>query len=168
MSWNTHPTVVVGQTWSASDENTYVKGNLDTLFPYTAAQQVAYSTSSTTLSKATTSAALQVLRSNVTNTAIEFGSLIYNYQNASTAGSTNTTLTNHIMQCGTYSYGATSTSMVYVTVTFPKVFSTSPLVFVQVSTYTAVVAVSISTTSFQFLTVSTSTYAYQWLAAGAA
>lgn len=29
MPWNTHPTVVFGDHWSATQQNTYVKGNLD-------------------------------------------------------------------------------------------------------------------------------------------
>lgn len=35
MAYTAHPTVITGQIWSASDQMTYVAGNLQTLFPYT-------------------------------------------------------------------------------------------------------------------------------------
>jgi hypothetical protein len=160
MPWNVHPTVVTGQTWSAADENTYVKGNLDTLFPYSAGMQVAYSTSTVSLNKATTSAKLQVLRSNITNTAIEFGSLVYRTQNASTAGSTDTTPASTIIQCGTYTIGGTAGST--VSVTFPTSFSNIPFLYLQ----PVATLIVLSTASFNFLLVSTSTNVYSWFAMG--
>jgi hypothetical protein len=33
MAYTPHPTVIVGQVWSAADQNTYVKGNFDAIFP---------------------------------------------------------------------------------------------------------------------------------------
>ena len=35
ISYTSHPTVVTGQIWSATDQNTYVKGNLQSLWVYT-------------------------------------------------------------------------------------------------------------------------------------
>lgn len=136
MAWNTHPTVNDGDGWSASDQNTYVKGNLDTLFPYSAAQQVAYSTSTTSLNKATAAAAGVFLRSNINNTAIEFGAMVYKRQGNSTnwfSTSTSTSLTNYtpansIFQSGNFSISTGST----YTVTYPQVYTVPPLVFIQV------------------------------------
>lgn len=48
-SFTVHPTVVPGDTWTASNQMTYVKYNLDALFPYTAAGQLAYSSAVNTL-----------------------------------------------------------------------------------------------------------------------
>lgn len=180
MAWSTHPSVVTGQTWSASDENTYVKGNLDTLWPYTAALQVAYSTSATTLNKATASAALSVLRSNSDNTAIEFGALpvIYRRQGFDTtnwfATSTSTTLTNYtpstsVIQTGCYS-GTDRT------ITFPSAFSGKPIILaapIGSAVYLSVISTAISTASFVFyvstafgVAASTASFNIVWLAIG--
>jgi len=135
MAWTTHPTVVVGQTWSASDQNTYVKGNLDTLWPYTAAQQVAYSTSTTTVNKASAGSAYAFLRSNLDNTSIEFGSIVVKRVGNSSAswssGAVSTsnstyTPTNTLIQAGAV---ITSTAFT-ATVTFPITYLIPPLVFI--------------------------------------
>lgn len=41
MAYNAHPVVITGQIWSASDQNTYVAGNFQTLFPYTTKGDIA-------------------------------------------------------------------------------------------------------------------------------
>lgn len=51
MAFTTHPTVVTGQTWSAANQNTYVKGNLDALWPFTTAGDLGYASSASTLAR---------------------------------------------------------------------------------------------------------------------
>lgn len=51
MSYTAHPTVVTGQTWSAANQNTYVKGNLDALWPFTTAGDLAYANAANTLAR---------------------------------------------------------------------------------------------------------------------
>jgi len=152
MAWTTHPTVVMGQTWTAADHNTYVKGNLDTLFPYTAANQVAYTNSTTTLATVTSSVSAQFLRTKNASADIEFGSLIYQRQGNSTAAwfsvSTSTTLTNYdstrtIIQCGTLYIPSGST----VTATFPTSYTKAPLIFISRANTSTVVSVSSTTTA---------------------
>lgn len=182
MAWSTHPTVVVGQTWSASDENTYVKGNLDTLWPYTAALQVAYSTSTTSLAVATSTAALQVLRCNSSGTALEFGNVpvIYRRQSQSTdwfSTSTSTTVSNYtptssVIQAGSL-YDASGSTR---SVTFPVVFTTKPMVFPQVLDVDAWPYVyAVSTSGFNYrinlnstsgYVLSTGNYSVVWFAVG--
>lgn len=41
MAYNAHPTVVTGQIWAASDQNTYVAGNFQTIFVYTTKGDIA-------------------------------------------------------------------------------------------------------------------------------
>lgn len=172
MAWNAHPTVVTGQTWSASDQNTYVKGNLDTLFPYTAALQVAYSTSTASLNKATSSAAFLVLRSNSANTAIEFGGVVATRQGSSATNwwtvSTSTTYTTNytpataIMQCG-MSYVSSGTHVI----TFPQSFSAIPLVFVSIQTNGVTTVPYVQTASSTGATiVGGSANVIMWLALG--
>lgn len=51
MAYTTVPTVVTGQTYLASDYNTYVKDNITALFPYTAAGDIAYANSASALAR---------------------------------------------------------------------------------------------------------------------
>jgi len=51
MSFTTVPSVITGQTYSASDYNTYIKDNLNTLWVYTTAGDIAYATSATVLAR---------------------------------------------------------------------------------------------------------------------
>lgn len=144
MSWSIHPTIVTGQAWATSDQNTYVKGNLDTLFPYTAAQQISYSTSTASLNKATSSAAMLVLNSNSTNSALEFSYLssIYRRQGyystqwlsagGSMSGSTifNYTSTNSMTLCGSNTIApSTGVNPLLLSVTFPVNFKYQPIIF---------------------------------------
>lgn len=134
MAWSTHPTIVTGQAWTATDQNTYVKGNLDTLFPYNGTNQVAYSTSSTSLTKATASAAMQVLRSNSTNSALEFSiyPVVYKRQGSSTQWwtSTGSTVTTNYTPATSYIQVGSVEIGGLTRVTFPVAFSIPPIVFV--------------------------------------
>ena len=51
MSYQTVPTVATGDSWTAAQHNTYIRDNFTALWPYTDAGDIAYATSSTTLSK---------------------------------------------------------------------------------------------------------------------
>lgn len=51
MAWNEHPNVITGQVWSASDQMTYVAGNLQTLFVYQAKGDLAVASSGTELAR---------------------------------------------------------------------------------------------------------------------
>jgi hypothetical protein len=136
MAWNAHPTLATGSTFTAAAQNTYVKGNLDTLFPYTAANQIAYSGSSTTLTTINLGAALSVLRANSTNSALEFGKVkvIYrrqgysatNWATTPTSTSTAGTLANYTPTNSIIQAGATRGQ----TITFPVPFLYAPIVFV--------------------------------------
>ena len=170
MTWNTHPTVVTGSTWTAADHNLYVKGNLDTLFPYTAGQQVAYSTSSASLNKATASAALMVLRSNSSNTAIEFGGMIAARQGFSTTDwyttSTSTAYSNStpaktIFQCGDAILTSTAT-----VITFPIAYTYKPLVFVDSNTASFYFLTVIPTTTGATVYANSSGISFSWMAIG--
>lgn len=140
MAWNVHPTVTVGQVWAASDENTYTKGNLDTLFPYDATLQVTYSTSTTTLNKARALAALNFLGSNLANTAISFNGLVYARQGNSTVNwsgtSTSTTLANYStldtvkIQCGNYNWQGVGGFGGGGNIVFPSAYTNIPIVIV--------------------------------------
>lgn len=46
MSYTAHPTVVTGQTWTAANQNTYVRDNLAALWVFTTAGDLIYATSS--------------------------------------------------------------------------------------------------------------------------
>ena len=61
MAFTTVPTVVTGQTYLASDYNTYLKDNIDALWPYTTAGDIAYATSATTLTRLGIGSSAQVL-----------------------------------------------------------------------------------------------------------
>lgn len=135
MAWSAHPTITTGQAWTATDQNTYVKGNLDTLFPYTAGLQISYSTSTTALNKLTSTAAYQVVRANTGATSISFvaPAMIYMRQGYSTAAwclqSTSTATTNYqvsnaYIQTGTFMTGSAATEVI-----FPTAFSKPPIVF---------------------------------------
>lgn len=139
MTYSVHPTVAVGQLWSAAEQNTYVKDNLITLFPYTAAQQVVYSTSSATLAAAT-SAKMQVLRINSGATAAEFAGIIrarqgygstnWSFSTWNTAPlttATDYTPANSIIQCGSFVDAGDETPR--SPITFPIAFSKIPIVY---------------------------------------
>jgi microcystin-dependent protein len=51
MAYSAVPAVVTGQTYLASDYNTYIKDNLAALWQYTTAGDIVYATSSSTLSR---------------------------------------------------------------------------------------------------------------------
>lgn len=80
MTWTVIPTAVTGDIWTAGAQNTYVKDNLDTLFPYNTRCEIAYSGSSLSLSNASLSNLFTFLGSNFSNTAIRFLPLIYQRQ----------------------------------------------------------------------------------------
>lgn len=133
MAFTAHPTVVSGQTWTAANQNTYVKGNLDTLFPYTGASQIICSTLTSAISLLSPSTSLQFLRG-ITSVSLEFGSLIYkrqgrssaNWFSNSSAGSyTDYTPNAVIFQAGEI----VMTSTAGVTLTFPKTYSKVPIIF---------------------------------------
>lgn len=51
MAYATVPTVATGDSWSAAQHNTYIKNNFAALWPYTTAGDMAYATSSSTLTR---------------------------------------------------------------------------------------------------------------------
>jgi len=51
MAYSAVPTVVTGQTWTAANQNTYVKDNFAAVFPYTTAGDIAYATSASALTR---------------------------------------------------------------------------------------------------------------------
>lgn len=166
MTYTTHPTVVTGQTWAASDQNTYVKDNLDELFPYTAALQIAYSTSTATLAAATSTAALLVVRSNSANTAIEFGAVptIYKRQGSTSTTdwytNTSTSNTNHTPATPIIQVGCSYSTSTAASVTFPTAYSGKPIVF-------AVNLPITSVSSTGFICASTSAPVFvSWMAIG--
>lgn len=172
MTWNTPPAVSTGGTWRASDQNTYVKDNLEELFPYTSGMQVAYSTSSTTLAKSNTGAALQVLMANAANTEINFTPIIYARQGNSTSNwfstaSTSTALTNYtpvspFIQCGATYVPASST----VTVVFPIAYTNIPvIVFGADAGGNLFIANTITSTGFKIIGTSGADFA-SWIAMG--
>jgi microcystin-dependent protein len=57
------PTVATGDTWSASQHNTYIRDNILTLFPYISAGDLAYASSSTALARLAIGAAGRILYS---------------------------------------------------------------------------------------------------------
>ena len=71
MAYTPHPTVVTGQTWTAADQNTYVKDNLAALWPYTTAGDMAYASAPDTLVRLPIGAAYSTLRVNSAGTAPE-------------------------------------------------------------------------------------------------
>lgn len=64
MSYTTVPSVVTGQTYSAANYNTYVKGNLDALWVYSTAGDIAYATGAAALARLGIGAANRLLVSN--------------------------------------------------------------------------------------------------------
>lgn len=61
MAYTAVPTVVTGQTYLASDYNSYVKDNMSALWPYTTAGDISYATSSSTLARVGIGSTNQVL-----------------------------------------------------------------------------------------------------------
>lgn len=51
MAYTAHPTVVTGQTWSAAQQNTYVRDNLAALWLYTTKGDIVYALTSSTLAR---------------------------------------------------------------------------------------------------------------------
>lgn len=70
---STVPTVANGDSWSAAQHNTYVRDNIDALWPYTTAGDLGYATASNQLGRLALGAAYKVLRSNAGGTAPEYG-----------------------------------------------------------------------------------------------
>lgn len=105
MAYSAHPTVVTGQTWSAANQNQYVKGNFDALWPFTTAGDLAYATGATALNRLAIGTARQVLRVNSGATAPEWATMagftpyVPRKSNASWDGDTKTP--------GTYTLAAT-------------------------------------------------------------
>ena len=74
MSYTAHPTVVTGQTWTAANQNTYVKDNFAALWVYTTAGDICYATSASAANRlGIGSTALLGLRTNAGKTAPEWG-----------------------------------------------------------------------------------------------
>jgi hypothetical protein len=159
MAYTPHPTVTVGQVWHDTDQNTYVKGNLDALFPYANALEVSYSTSTASLNKARALAALNFLQSNLTNTSIDFSGLFYARQGNSTVNwfstSTSTTLANYTslnsvkFQCGTYNWTGLSGFSGGGNVIFPSAYTNIPTVIVaSISTFSPVTGLGMTPTIY--------------------
>jgi hypothetical protein len=143
MAWTTIPTAVTGQTWSANDENTFVKDNLNELFP-AQLYSFSYSDSTNTLAETTYRGRYAVLFRSSTGAGIGplgvvtarsnystlGGSSAWWYYSTSTSGSTGFTgafPTGGFIQCGNfYSNGLGAT------ITFPRAFSAPPFVYLSV------------------------------------
>ena len=61
MAYTAVPAVVTGQTYLASDYNSYVKDNMSALWPYTSSGDISYATSSSTLTRLGIGSSNQVL-----------------------------------------------------------------------------------------------------------
>lgn len=72
MAYTPHPTVISGMTWTASNQNSFVRDNLAALWPYTAAGDLAYANAPNTLARLGKGTAFQVLRMNSGATAPEW------------------------------------------------------------------------------------------------
>jgi len=181
MAWSTHPTVVTGQSWTTSDQNTYVKGNLDTLFPYADTDpyslQVSYSESTAILEKASCTNKYFYLGVNSSN-IIGFISLVSNRlgqstnwgTSISTSGGSNYTSESVMIQCGVCLVGAFGSGTETQNIVFPYSYSIPPMIFLQSNLQQQrkyVVPLSVTSTGFQI----TNTYAFspqvQWLSIGA-
>lgn len=63
MTYQALPTVTTGETWTATQHNTYVRDNFSALFPYTKQGNIAYATSSTELTVPTNAAGIKIMKS---------------------------------------------------------------------------------------------------------
>lgn len=70
---STVPTVANGDSWSAAQQNTYLRDNFEAVWPYTTAGDLAYASAANQLSRLGIGAAYNVLRVNAGGTAPEWG-----------------------------------------------------------------------------------------------
>lgn len=63
MAYTAHPTVTTGSTWSAANQNTYVRDNLAALWVFTTAGDMIYATSASAANRLAIGAANSILRS---------------------------------------------------------------------------------------------------------
>lgn len=61
MAYQTVPTVLTGDSWSAAQHNTYIRDNFTTLWPYTADGQIGLTTSATAMAAKTMAEILQTI-----------------------------------------------------------------------------------------------------------
>ncbi len=152
MAFDNSYTAVTGATYTASDYNTYTKGNFSAVWVGTTAGDLDYYTSSTAKSRLALTAggvlvagssapqweagsAFQVLMSNGSSPA-EFSSLVYrrqggNVSNWQTAGTTTYTPTAPKVQVGVKSISINTTGT--VTITYPVAFTNRPVVFISIN-----------------------------------
>jgi hypothetical protein len=72
MAYQTVPTVLTGDSWSAAQHNTYIRDNFAALWPYLAAGDIAYAISASALGKLAKGTAYQKLQMNAGATAPEW------------------------------------------------------------------------------------------------
>ena len=152
MAFDNSYTAVTGATYTASDYNTYTKGNFSAVWVGTTAGDLDYYTSATAKSRLALTAggvlvagasapqweagsAFQLLMSNGSSPA-EFSSLVYrrqggNASNWQTAGTTTYTPTAPKVQAGVKSISINTTGT--VTITYPVTFTNRPVVFISIN-----------------------------------
>jgi len=137
MAYTTVPTYTTNQLITASHANTYWRDNINQLWPFTTAGDLAYASGATTLSRLGIGTAGQVLKTNSGETAPEWGDSepITKRQGGDASdwwsyGTDNYTPSGSKIQVGvtrfTISSGVTDNS----TITFPEAFTNKPIVFV--------------------------------------
>lgn len=134
MAFTSVATVVTGQTYLASDYNTYIKDNMAALWPFTTAGDTAYASAATSLARLAIGAVGQIYRVNAAGAAPEWGALTHRRQGGSstiwnTKGTTTYTPTAARIQAGESEIVCAADSG-SVTITFPVAFSYAPIVFV--------------------------------------
>lgn len=72
---STVPTVANGDSWSAAQQNTYLRDNIEAVWPYTTAGDLSYASAANQLARLGIGAAYQLLRTNSAGNAPEWGGL---------------------------------------------------------------------------------------------
>lgn len=72
---STVPTVANGDSWSAAQQNTYLRDNIEAVWPYTTAGDLSYASAANQLARLGIGAAYKLLRTNSAGNAPEWGGL---------------------------------------------------------------------------------------------
>ena len=136
MAYTTVPTYTTNQLITASHANTYWRDNINQLWPFTTAGDLAYASGATTLSRLGIGTAGQVLKTNSGETAPEWGSaeVIEKRQGGDasdwwTYGTDNYTPSGSKIQVGVTRFTISSGTSDNSTITFPEAFTNKPIVF---------------------------------------
>ncbi len=142
MGFTTGFTAVTGATYTAAQFNTYVRDNLAAIWVGIATGDMEYYTSFTTKTRLPIGAQGKFLQVNPGGTAPQWGDLVQfisalKRQGGSasawdTAGSSNYTPTQMLVQSGVINVSLSSQTYNYVDVTFPVAYSNYPLVLTSI------------------------------------